>query len=618
MTPFSSGTTPGEEDLSPPDGDAAALVDHVWANVRIFLGGMRLAAACELGGDRLGPHLSELADRAIAVGDRVKAGPGWSATVAGPAAAPFADASFDLVVVEDAARTGRAFARVHAEAQRLCRSTGWVVIGSSSRRVTRELLRGLEPSAGSVYAALPTPLRPAVLVDPRDRKAGTYFMRSVAFAYRSPGRSGLKARLEQLRNRAALAAPAKMALGASSGRVAVLPSVRAPASLLEELTSFLSSSWEDLELPGPPADHLTPLVIAHRMTRGAVVSVVLFGGSVPVVAKLSRYGGHNAALRREADTLEMVFRAIVGPVQATLPRPLGLHMVGDTEVLLQTAVPGRHLVAETASKRLSRRLLRRQLDLMFSWWSDLQAASGRWVTVDDTLIDEKLVPLADAAVAALGGDARIGSVLDQAIERARGLAGTPLRMVVVHGDFWTGNVLVHRGRVTGVVDWERAAVDDLPIWDPVKAVMDTAFHLDRYRSVPRRGSRGLPRWGELGPWKDTADPHYGMGFRAALVEPGWLSELAKARLTQAFIDAGIPLGWLPVAMPFHLVREFVHADASPRSVAGWGSVLRALSTSPGTWADEFIGVRRGDVSVPDPASVGGDRVAARGGDLHGG
>jgi Phosphotransferase enzyme family/Methyltransferase domain len=615
MTPFSSGTTSGEEDLGPPDGDAAALVDHVWGNVRVFLGGQRLAAACELGGDRLGPHLSELADRTIAVGDRVKAGPGWSATVAGPEAAPFADASFDLVVVEDAARTGREVARVHAEAQRLCRSTGWVVIGSSSRRVTRELLRGFEPSAGSVYAALPTPRHPAVLVDPRDRKAGTYFMRRVAFPYRSPGRSGLKGRLEQLRNRAALAVPGKVALGATSGRVAVLPAVRAPASLLEEIVSFIGSSWEALALPGKSPDLLTPLVISHRNTPAAVVSVVLFGGAVPLVAKLPRYGGKNAALRREADTLATVYRAIVGPLQATLPRPLGVHLVGDTDVLLQTAVPGRHLVAETASKRLSRQMLRRQLDLMLSWSSDLQAASGRWVTLDDGLIDEKLVPLADAAVAALGGDSRVEALLDQAIERARSLAGTQLRMVVVHGDYWAGNALVHRGRVTGVVDWERAAIDDLPIWDPVKAVMDAAFHLDRYRSVPRRGPRGLPRWGELGPWQATADPHCGVGFRAAVVEPGWLSELAKDALTAAFVDAQIPLGWLPVALPFHLVREFLQPDGP---VAGWGSVLRALAASPGTWADEFAGVRRGASPVPVPGSAVGDRLPARGGDLHDG
>jgi aminoglycoside phosphotransferase len=602
----------GQGELAGPEAKAVPpLVDHVWSNVRVFLAGRKLAAACQLGDDRLGPHLAELADLAVVAGHGVHAGPGWSAAVAEPDAAPFEDGSFDLVVVEDAKRTGRPSARVRAEAERLCRSTGWVVIGSRSRRQAREIRRSRGRHAGFMFVALPGPRRPAVLIDPRDQAAGTYFLRNVAFAYRAPGRRGPMARLEQVRNRVAMAAPARVALGGAPGRLAVIPSARAPASLVEELVSLIRSSWKELELPGAPPDHLTPLVIGHRKTQAALVSVVLLGGPVPLVAKLPRYGGGNAALQREAGTLRDVFGAVAGPVRATIPRPLGIHVVGDTDVLLQTAVPGRHLVAETATKRLSRQMLRRHFDLMFSWLSDLQAASGAWVMVDDRFVDERLVPLAESAVAALGGDARVGALLDQAIDRARQLVGTPLRMAVVHGDYWAGNVLINRGRVTGVVDWERAAVDDLPIWDPVKAVLDAAFHLDRYRSVPRRGPRGFPRWGELGPWRGTADPRCAVGFRAAVVEPGWLSDLAKEALTEAFVGAEIPLGWLPVAIPFHLVREFVHADASHRSVASWGSVLRALAAWPGTWADQFVGDRRGARSISDLGWKVEDRLPAR-------
>src|SRR5207247_4794496 len=148
---------------------------------------------------------------------------------------------------------------------------------------------------------------------------------------------------------------------------------------------------------------LSTLVMAHRKTRAAVVSVILFGGSVPLVAKLPRYGGANPALRRESQTLESVFGAVGGPILASLPRPLGLHVIGGTDVLLQTSVPGRHLVAETAARWITRARVRRQLDLMFSWLSQLQAESGRWVPVENALIDAELVPLAETAWAALGG-----------------------------------------------------------------------------------------------------------------------------------------------------------------------------------------------------------------------
>jgi SAM-dependent methyltransferase len=599
------------------DGDSGLSVDHVWANARVFLTEGRRSTACQLGSDSLGPHLAGLAEHAVVVGTRVSPGPGWSAVVAEPDAAPFSDGSFDLVVIEDAGRSGRPPAQVLAEAQRLCAPHGRVLIGLSSLRAARELRRELKLDSSLIFAALPGPRRPAVLVSPHAGEAARYFMSRVAFPYRSPGRAGLAVRLEQLRNRTALAVPATLALRGVSGRLAVLPSHESRSSLLEDLVGSIRSSWKDLDLPGPPPDRLTPLVIGHRRSEAAVVSVLLFGGRQGLVAKLPRYGEHNPSLRREAAVLEQVLGRVTGPVRMTLPRSLGIHMVGGTEVLLQTLVPGKHLVAESATRPLRRKMFSRQLDLMLSWCLDLQAASGRTTIVDDALISSTIVPLVEAGLAALGHEQGVEELLCQALLRAERLVGTSLRTVVVHGDYWAGNVMVEQARVAGVVDWERAAIDELPIWDPVKAVIDTVYHLDRYRTVRRRGSAGLPHWGELGPWRGIADPRFATGFRAAVVEPGWLSDMARDALVTTFVRAGIPLGWLPVAIPLHLVREFAHADASPRSLAGWGSVLRALAASPGTWADDFAdGPSDRNPARAQPIDTLGGTAAEKGAD-HG-
>ena len=74
------------------------------------------------------------------------------------------------------------------------------------------------------------------------------------------------------------------------------------------------------------------------------------------------------------------------------------------------------------------------------------------------------------------------------------------------------------------------------------------------------------------------------------VQRSWLADVTRDALTRAFGRGGIPLGWLPVAVTFYLVRQVVQASDSPRSVAGWGSVLRALAAAPGTWCDELVGV----------------------------
>jgi hypothetical protein len=95
-------------------------------------------------------------------------------------------------------------------------------------------------------------------------------------------------------------------------------------------------------------------------------------------------------------------------------------------------------------------------------------------------------------------------------------------MVVCHGDYWAGNVLVDRGRVSGVVDWERATLEELPLWDLTKAVGSAAYHLDRYRSLPRRGLGALRDWGKLGPWTGLSDPLFAVGFGGAFVSrAGW-------------------------------------------------------------------------------------------------
>jgi hypothetical protein len=575
--------------MSGADSTAPASVDHVWANVRVFLPGGRVPAACQLGGDGLGPHLAELADLAVVVGTDARPGRGWTAVAAPADRAPFADRSFELVAVEDLGATGRPTERVLEEARRLCRPTGSVLLGFRAGPLRRLRLPGSR-LGDPVLVALPSAQRPAFLLRPDDHEAVGYFLRRVAFAYRKPRASGVGASLQQAASRVALAAPTDLAIRAAPGRLAVARGPAAPRSLLEGVHALVRDCWAELELPGTPPGRLATLTVGHRRPTTGMVTALLFrpGDHAPVVvAKLPRYGATGAPLRREALALDAVWRALRGAVRDAIPRPLGLHRIDGTEVLLQTGVPGSHLVASTASGRLHPATVARQLDLALAWCVAMQAASGRSVVVDDALIATRIEPLASAVLTVLDGDRPVASLLDRTIAQARRLRGTRLPLVVCHGDYWAGNIFVRDGRVCGVVDWERAAVDDLPLWDPVKAVGSAAYHLDRYRSLPRRGRGALPHWGDLGPWTGIADPQFAAGFRAAFVERGWLADLSRRALVEAFQRAGVPLDWLAVAVRMYLLRQVLDAEDSPRSVAGWGSVLRALAAAPATWADEF-------------------------------
>jgi aminoglycoside phosphotransferase/SAM-dependent methyltransferase len=601
-------------------------VDHVWANGRVLLPSGRASAACQLGGDRLGPHMAELADLAVVVGPAVREGTGWTAVQAPADRSPFANGSFALVVIEDLGTAGRPPGAVIGEARRLCGPGGTVLVGLRSGprhprlpAALRSALRDVRPdgrggSGGEVLVALPSQRRPAFLLGATDRDPVRYFVRRVAFAYRKPNDSGVRVRLQQARSRVALAAPPPLAVRGAPGRLVVLaaptavtpPAPAAPRSLLDGVCALVRDSWAALGLEGPRPERLAPLAVGHRRPTTGMVTVLLFrkGDSYPtVVAKLPRYGPTGEPLRREAATLERVRRtvtvgALAGAVREAIPRPLGLHDVDGTEVLLQTGMPGVHLVAATAGGRIHPEKLVRRLDLMLGWCLELQAASARRVTVDDALLAGRLEPLAAEGLAAMDADPRVARLLDRSLEAAAGLRGTVLPLVVCHGDFWAGNVMAAGGKVRGVIDWERATLDDLPLWDLVKAVGSAAYHLDRYRSLPRRGPGAVPGWGDLGPWAGIADPQFAASFRAAFVQRSWLADVTRDALTRAFGRGGIPLGWLPVAVIFYLVRQVVQASDSPRSVAGWGSVLRALAAAPGTWADELVGVAGAPDTVP--------------------
>ena len=68
----------------------------------------------------------------------------------------------------------------------------------------------------------------------------------------------------------------------------------------------------------------------------------------------------------------------------------------------------------------------------------------------------------------------------------------------MHGDYWPGNLLLHRGRVSGVVDWEAGALAGEPLRDVVRFVLSYALYLDRHTRAGRPGRRAIRGCGPAG------------------------------------------------------------------------------------------------------------------------
>jgi hypothetical protein len=92
---------------------------------------------------------------------------------------------------------------------------------------------------------------------------------------------------------------------------------------------------------------------------------------------------------------------------------------------------------------------------------------------------------------ALLGRSRLGPIVGKlGTELHSVLEGRSLELGWVHGDFWTNNVLVaSEGTVTGIVDWERAAPDELPFHDLLQLVL----HSPRLETS-QRDLGGTVRW----------------------------------------------------------------------------------------------------------------------------
>jgi hypothetical protein len=204
------------------------------------------------------------------------------------------------------------------------------------------------------------------------------------------------------------------------------------------------------------------------------VAVVDDGSAGPrVVARVGSGPPAARAALGEARALE-TFGASVQAAGATVPRPLASFDLRGVPVLVETGVPGR-VAATTLSERPGE--ARAVLDRVLAWllrWNRTTAAPA---TLTATLLaDEVLEPARRVAPALPSGDAYV-----RRLEQLCGDAdGAPVTLAAAHDDLTTMNVLLTRNGSIGVVDWDTARADALPLVDFFYAVVDAYTASERY------------------------------------------------------------------------------------------------------------------------------------------
>jgi hypothetical protein len=233
-----------------------------------------------------------------------------------------------------------------------------------------------------------------------------------------------------------------------------------------------------------------------------------------------------AAHAVEAEARVLVELADLDPAFAkTIPRVVDVVEFGGRGGIVMTAADG--LPMKTSYLRWRHTATPARVGSDF-------AAVERWVAELQRRTAGPRVPLDMATGVAAGLERRfagrdgLADDLERLSEMSARLRRNTTPLTVVHGDLWVGNVLVDRGRVSGVVDWEAATMSGEPVRDLVRFAMMYALFLDRRTPVGRRvaGHRVL----RAGDW--------GAGVAYAVDGSGWFPDLFRGFLQDGLTRLG--------------------------------------------------------------------------------
>lgn len=292
--------------------------------------------------------------------------------------------------------------------------------------------------------------------------------------------------------------------------------------------------WELIDASG-----LRALVMGTSKDPNAKVTILLVSSTSrrPVLAAKAPTTDIAArAVEAEAAMLSGL-RAIPAPLLLeTIPRLVDVAELDGRPAVVMTALPGTPMTTSYLRWRHTASPHRVGADF---------AAVGAWLATLQRETAGEPVPVdmdggaAQRLVARFADDQRLGADLDRLAAIHAALRRESVPRTVVHGDLWVGNVLLTAGRVSGVVDWEAAAVAGEPLRDVVRFPLMYALYLDRRTRAGRRvaGHPGLRASG------------WGAGVEYALDGDGWFPDLFRDFLRSGLARLGAsPALWRDAAL----------------------------------------------------------------------
>ncbi len=341
-----------------------------------------------------------------------------------------------------------------------------------------------------------------------------------------------------------------------SGQLAMRPGKRAVARMLSRsgrLAGFLPTGYVFRRRCSPLAEWLFELDASPETGtalistgapghRGAVVRRFPVGATLPdAVAKVS------PTAPRELEALRSV-APTAARAGARVPEVRAAGALGELPLVLESALRGQVAADLLARGRLAPALLQERLATWLEAWGRL---SGR----------NRALGRGDAERLVLSPAARLvpdeRGYLSYLAKLCAAAEGTSCPFVASHGDLTSANVLLDGTADVGVVDWEEASAEALPMADFFYAAADAAAGVARFADRPAAVAACFGAGGE----------------QAAHV----------GALTRRLADA---LGVAPPVAELCFHACWLHHagnEAARTGVGPFGAILRSIAGAPGRY-----------------------------------
>ena len=238
---------------------------------------------------------------------------------------------------------------------------------------------------------------------------------------------------------------------------------------------------------------LDSLVLGASKDPNAKVTVLLVSpqSGRPVLAiKAPTTDASARAVEAEVQVLRELEGIRFQQGSATIPRVADLVEFGDRVGAVMTAVPGTPLTTLYLQWRHTRNARRVAADFaaVGAWLADFQQA-----TAGESGALDMLGGVSSRLRARFPEDKDLDADLEWLARMHERLRGNAVPRTAVHGDFWSGNLLMDGRGLTGVVDWEAGSISGEPVRDLVRFALMYALYLDRRTRHGRRvaGHPGL-------------------------------------------------------------------------------------------------------------------------------